>query len=273
MAEAGVYDIPESIYFADPVPSGSLSCSGAKLLLPPSCPALFFWEQDHPPEPKQEFEFGSAVHKIVLGSGPEIAVLDFENWRTKASQEAKKEARERGEIPALKGDYQAALAMADAIRLHPYAGPLFDPDRGEPEQSLFWQDARTGTWRRCRLDWLPQRGPGQMVVPDLKTCDSASRPAFSKAAANFKYDMQDAWYLDGVKAIGLDDDPAFVFVAAEKTPPYLISVFWLDDEARRAGRERNRQAIDLYRRCVAEGEWPGYADGLQTLSLPYWATR
>ena len=33
---AGVYDIPEDLYHRDPVPGGSLSCSGAKKLLPPS---------------------------------------------------------------------------------------------------------------------------------------------------------------------------------------------------------------------------------------------
>ena len=40
--EPGVYDgLDEAAYHADPVPGGSLSASGAKLLLPPSCPALY----------------------------------------------------------------------------------------------------------------------------------------------------------------------------------------------------------------------------------------
>ncbi len=72
----GVYDIPEGAYFADP----ALSCSGAKLLLPPSCPALFRYRQDHP-EHKDVFDFGSAAHKMVLGAGPPIALVDAPDWR------------------------------------------------------------------------------------------------------------------------------------------------------------------------------------------------
>ena len=46
---AGVYDgMDEDAYHADPVPGGSLSASGAKLLLPPSCPALYHYRRDHP---------------------------------------------------------------------------------------------------------------------------------------------------------------------------------------------------------------------------------
>ncbi|MGW9447058.1 hypothetical protein, partial [Bacillus mobilis] len=44
----GVYDgIPEAVYHRDPVPGGSLSSSGARKLLAPSCPALFKYDQEH----------------------------------------------------------------------------------------------------------------------------------------------------------------------------------------------------------------------------------
>ena len=39
--ELGVYDLPAAAYHRDPVEGGSLSASGAKKLMPPSCPALF----------------------------------------------------------------------------------------------------------------------------------------------------------------------------------------------------------------------------------------
>jgi hypothetical protein len=50
ITEPGVYDIAEDHYHADPVPGGSLSNSGAKKLLPPSCPAKFAYEREHPPQ-------------------------------------------------------------------------------------------------------------------------------------------------------------------------------------------------------------------------------
>lgn len=67
VTEPGVYDdMPEHVYLADPVPGGSLSFSGAKALLPPSCPALYRHQRDHGRPPKPAFDFGHAVHSMVL---------------------------------------------------------------------------------------------------------------------------------------------------------------------------------------------------------------
>ena len=40
ITEPGVYDVPFDEYLRDPVPGGSLSTSGARLLLD-TCPAIF----------------------------------------------------------------------------------------------------------------------------------------------------------------------------------------------------------------------------------------
>lgn len=264
----GVYDIPEADYFGA---SYALSCSGAKLLLPPSCPAKFRYEQDHPVH-KDVFDFGSAAHKVVLGSGRDVAVLDYDNWQTKAAKQAREEARDAGQTPILRDAWVVVQAMAAAIQAHPLARALYDPARGRPEQSLFWTDPRTGIPMRARLDWLRDDG-GRLIILDYKTASSAHPETFAKSAANYFYDMQDAFYGDGARALGLDTDPAFLFVAQEKTPPYLVSVVELDSDARRAGRARNRQATDTYIRCIESGDWPGYVadDEIELISLPHWA--
>jgi hypothetical protein len=272
---AGVYDgMPEREYFADPVPGGSLSCSGAKLLLPPSCPALFRYTQDHPVF-KDVFDFGSAAHKMVLGAGPRIALVDAKDWRTNAAKEARDAARAEGATPLLIAEFDKVTVMADAIRGHPLASVLLNPEHGgKPEQSLFWQDEGTGIWRRSRLDWMPDwHGYGRYIVTDYKTCDSASPAAITKAVTNYGYYQQDPFYCDGIRAVGVADDPAFLFVFQEKTPPYLVTVVQLDDDARAAGRERNRQAIERYRDCTEAGVWPAYSDDIELISLPPWAAR
>jgi hypothetical protein len=141
---------------------------------------------------------------------------------------------------------------------------------GQPEQSLFWQDRPTGVWRRARLDWMPYGNGGRLIVPDYKTAVSAAPSAIEKAMQNYGYHQQAAWYLDGVKALG-GGDAAFVFIVQEKTPPYLVTVVELDAITLRIGRDRNRQAIDLYRQCVTEDQWPGYTDSIELISLPAWA--
>lgn len=270
--QPGVYDIPEHVYHADPVPGGSLSSTGARKLLPPSCPARFAYERDNSPPPKAEFDLGRAAHLLVLGTGPEIVVVDAEEWRTKAVKDEVAAIRAAGAVPLRPSEMEQVQAMAASLRQHPVAAALLDPSTGDPEQSLFWID-QTGVWCRARLDFLRNRAPGRVIIPDYKTSTSASLEAIQRAIASYGYHQQAAWYLDGVKALGIADDPAFVFIVQEKTAPYLVTVVQLDPVAERIGRRLNRQAIDIYRQCVATGRWPGYADDIQLVSLPAWVER
>ncbi len=271
ITEPGVYDLPEEIYHADPVPAGSLSSSGARRLLPPSCPARFRYEQQHGRPAKAEFDFGHAAHRLALGTGPELVVVDAADWRTKAAREARDAARAAGQMPLLAHEMEQVEAMAAALAEHPAAAALFG-DGGAPEQSLFWVDDRSGIWRRARLDWFPVQRGRRLIVPDYKTARSADLDAIQRAAWSFGWAQQAAWYLDGVTALGLAGDakPAFLFVVQEKDAPYLVTVVELDPVALDIGRELNRRAIEIYKRCSREGRWPAYSDGVELVSLPGW---
>ena len=265
----GVYDIPEDDYFAA---AYALSCSGAKLLLPPSCPARFFYRQDHA-EYKAAWDFGSGAHNMVLGSGPEIVVCDYGDWKKQAARDERDAARAAGKIPLLPGELDRIEAMALAIREHPLAGYMFDPHDGTPEESLFWTHERTGIPLRARLDWLPHITSGRPIIADYKTADSAEPEKFRKAAADYGYHQQHAWYADGLAAL-YGVLPSFVFVVQEKTPPYLVSVVEWHPEAVRIGRARNERAIDIYRECIETGDWPGYTDTEPAeIMLPAWADK
>lgn len=277
ITEPGVYDIPVDEYHADPVEGRSLSSTGARKLLAPSCPALFRYDQLNPPAPKPHFDFGHAAHKIVLGAGAEIVVVadewgqDPNEWRTKAVKERVAEVRADGGIPIKPGDFDRVTAMAEALRAHPIAAALLAAGNGAAEQTLAWRDERTGVWRRALLDWLPDEpaSRGRLIITDYKTAAAADNDSIQKAAHSHGYHQQAAWYEDGVAALGLGE-PAFVFIFQEKTAPYLVNVVQLDAIAMRLGRERNREAIDLYRKCVAADRWPGYSDEIELIPLPAW---
>jgi hypothetical protein len=271
----GVYDIPEDDYHADPVQGGSLSSTGARRLLPPSCPAKYRWATDNPPQHRRVFDIGRAAHKLVLGEGADLVVIDAVNYRTAPARAAQETAYTEGHIPLLTQEYEMVTAMAGALRADPTAGALFSMDRGRPEQSLIWEDTRTGVMRRARIDWLPDPArPGRMLVGDYKTCRSAAPAAFSKSMYEYGYHQQGAWYLDGVIALGLaGEDAVFLFVAQEKTPPYLVQVYEVDALALRAARDLNAAALDVYAQCSAQGHWPGYSDEVERVGLPPWAER
>lgn len=268
---AGVYDLTHEAYHADPVPGGSLSASGAKRLLPPSCPALYRYAVDHPPESTRAMEFGSAAHTLVLGTGPEVVLVEADDYRTKAAREERDAAQENGAVPLLRPEFDRAWAMAMALRAHPIAGAIFDPYRGgQAEQSLFWQ--ADDIWKRARFDWLPAWGSnGRLIVPDYKTARSAEPGRFARSAADLGYHLSAAWYIEGAKALELAEDVAFIFIVQEKDPPYLVSVVELDRDALRLGRSLADEAVGIYRQCKETDTWPGYSTEVERVSLPAWA--
>lgn len=87
----------------------------------------------------------------------------------------------------------------------------------------------------------------------------------------YGYHQQDPWYRDAVATAGLGDDPQFVFVLVEKTPPYLVSVVELVPDAIADGRMLNRAAIDMYADCRDRNVWPGYPSLIHPVDVPDWS--
>lgn len=262
MRDPGLYDeIPEEEYHAD---RRSLSVSGAKSLL--QAPALYQWRLDHP-EQRDYFDFGSAAHAYMLGTGREVRLVpDVISWRTSAAQEQRDAIRAEGAIPVLEPDWQKIEDMGEALTRHKMASTLLSD--GKPEVSMYAVDPHTGVLRRGRVDYLTEE-----VVVDYKTASSAEPGAFAAACARYGYDMQAAWYLDVLEALG-EARGGFAFVVQEKDPPYLVEVYTLDELAEERGRRRNRRALDLFRECSETDSWPGYTGQDYTeLSLPSWALR
>lgn len=272
----GVYDgIPEAAYHRDLVPGGSLSSSGARKLLAPSCPALFRYEQTHPQPHKKTFDIGTAAHKLVLGEGPKLVVVDAARWDTDKIKAEVAAIRAEGNVPLKRHEYELVQKMATELKRHPIAGALFQPGAGKPEQSLFWKDPESGVICRARLDWLPTQVKGKrLIIGDYKTTRSAAPADISKAVHEHGYHQQDDFYRRGARELGIGDkDTSFVFIFQQKTAPYLVTVVELDHEARRIGKERNDRALKVYKRCKETGVWPGFSDDITMLSLPLWAER
>ncbi|MEV4806824.1 PD-(D/E)XK nuclease-like domain-containing protein [Nonomuraea sp. NPDC049421] len=267
----GVYDIDAEAYHADPVPGGSLSSSGARKLMPPGCPALFQYERDHPPAPKREFDLGHAAHLMVLGIGPKLVVLEHDDYRTKDAQDERDEAHAAGAVPLLRWEYAKVKEMAAALRKHPLASALLQPGQGAAEKTLVWRDQETGVWRRARPDWLPHPRTGRLIVPDYKTTSQPDPRSALRAIFRYGYHQQGAWYLDGLRALGLADErAAFALIFQGVKPPYLVHVQQLDADSERLGRIRNRRALEIYAECVATGTWPGYGDDATITRPPAW---
>lgn len=290
ITEPGVHALEPETYHADPVAGGSLSSTGAKKLLSPSCPALFkHWRDTEERETKPAWDFGKAAHKMVLGVGPELVEVADEagknpaEWRTNECKSKVRAVRDRGGVPLHPGELAVIEAMAAQLRAHPWASKLFLPGTGEAERTIVWRDSVTGVWCRALLDWLPGLVPGQrFIFRDYKTGATSSVMKPDRTIDDFGYYFQAAFHLTGLRALGIaeDDAPALIVLQC-KEPPYLVRVCQPDPTAIRIGAIRVREAIDLYAQCraaEAAGEpdsvaWPSWSDDVEMVSLPAYTER
>jgi hypothetical protein len=269
----GVHDWTADEYHRDPLRpwGGSVSSTTLRHILweDGGSPAQVRHERLHP-EHKDAYDFGSVAHRMILGKGEEIRVVDAGDWKTKAAQQARKDAREQGAVPVLRKDFARARRLMHAVLRHWDAGPLFHPGRGVPERSTLWVDDQTGRYCRAMLDRYPNPDwPGRPIAVDLKTTVSVQTRALVRTVVKYGYDQQAAHYLDGLAKDGLVD-AGFVFVFAESKPPHLVRVVQLAEHWVERGRRRNREALDLLDRCLDLDDWPGAPPGLLTLDPPGW---
>lgn len=267
----GVYDLDEATYHGDPVPGGSLSSTGARALLSPSCPAKFDHNRRFGQRPRKVWDFGSVAHELVLHRGRGIAKLEYDSRRTNAYKADEAAARAAGKVPILEKDYAIAEAMAKALRQHKTAAALLDPDYGQPERSIFWVDPETGVNCRARLDWIDDEpGSGRLLIDDYKTVASADPPKLERSISEFGLHMQADWYETAVKRAGLAEDVRLLLIAQEKEAPYVVTVIDLLPATRLAAADRNAKARRVYAECVASGVWPGYVpdDEIASIGLP-----
>lgn len=257
-----IYDMPAGEYHA----LERISAHG--LMLMARSPAHFRQSRMTPHAPTPAQHLGTMVHAAVL-EGRMPVVEPEVNRRTnagKAELEAFHASLPPGALVATPDQAEKVAAMRAAIMAQPYAAALLF-DGGHPEVSMLWTDAETGVECKARADWLCRFHD---VIVDLKTAADASPEAFAKAAGNFKYHLQAAWYQDAARACDIGSK-AFVFVVVEVEPPHAVALYVLDDEAIHSGRMRARHALARYAECLKSGEWPGFEPSIQTLSLPKWA--
>jgi hypothetical protein len=263
--------IPAEEYHADRT---SVSSSGLRALLAPGCPAQFQHDRLNPAPPKKTFDLGHAAHKLGLGEGPDLVVVEGDRWDTKAAKAEVAEVRAAGGVPLKQAEMDQVEAMAAALRAHPLAGPLLAPGTGLAEQSLYWTDRETGVRCRARPDWLKQL-PGLVLCVDYKSCADASPVAVSRAIRDHAYHQQDALYIDGIQTVLDPEQVRFVFVFQSKTAPYLVTVRELHQQDRDIGRARNRRALHIYAECERTGIWPdwtGPTTEIPQIGMPTWDT-
>lgn len=260
-----IHDLPAAEYHARP----GISKHGLDEIH--RCPALYQYKKTNPPDPTPAMRWGTLVHSIVLEPekfAASIAVAPDINRRTnagKAEWDAFVVANEGKDVVTVE-EMSELLQIAAAVQMHPAAKRALDGNGHRIEHSLFWEAQDIAC--RARPDLIHRAG----VIVDLKTTEDASPGAFARSVANFRYHVQAAFYLDGLRAIeGPDAAKGFAFIAVEKKAPYLVAVYEATPEMIAAGRLAYEADLVRYAECVATDTWPGYSEKVLPLDLPKWA--
>lgn len=246
----------------------ALSSTQARQIL--ESPARYKWALTQPARTSDAFDIGHAVHAKVLGVGATIVAFEFNDWRTKAAQEARDDARAAGSTPLLAKDARTVDAMAEAVLAHPEARALFEQP-GHAEASVFAHCNETDIDLRARFDYLPDFDLPEPIAVDLKTTGTkATAREFGKSIANYGYHVQQGHYLDALAlAIGTRDI-AMRFVVVEKNAPHFVAVHQLDDLYSHIGIDAARDARRTLRECLNTDTWPTRLEDIQYIDAPTW---
>lgn len=243
-----------------------LSNSGNNIIIDES-PAHFDYRRKNPHEPTPAMITGTIVHTAILE--PEqfldthVAMPECDR-RTKAGKEfyEKFVIENSGKTVMDNKTYHQVFGMIGSVMAHPSAKEVLQKNHNE----LTFIGELNGVKVRCRPDILRD---GRLLA-DLKTTDDASFRGFQKSIANFNYHRQAAYYCDIVSQVTGEKYDTFTFIAVEKSPPYAVQVFVLDEASLEKGREEYERGLAIYRECLLTNKWPAYPIEAQPMNLPSW---
>ncbi len=286
VTEPGLYRMTAETYHSDPCPVPSLS-SGAIRKMLERTPRHAYCE--HPRLGGQRDESGSpamtlgtVVHALILGAGRDFIVIDADNYRTKAAQEARDAAAARGLTPIIRDQYEKARAMAASAQRELNQLPLVGDAlvAGRPEIVAIWREGET--WCRSMMDLCPTAidSDGWWTIYDLKTTQMALDPnTIARHLVASGYDVQAAFYCRGLESLlGPAARVRFRFLFVESDSPHLCAAFVGSGEMQTTGEQKVIAGISIWQRCIATNNWPGYSTDVLRLEPPkfmetQWADR
>jgi PDDEXK-like uncharacterized protein DUF3799 len=255
------YNVLDADYRSDPCPVPSLTQSTVKTLIERS--PLHAWTDSQRLNPNFEsdddtkFDLGNVAHLLLLGCGKEIEIIQFDDWRKKAAQEAREAAAEAGKIAVLEHQFDQALEMMRAAKLQIEKHEDADAFAfGQAEVMIAWEE--DGIWFRSLIDWLHN---DMLTVDDFKSTGMSVAPHLLGLRAQAAgWEIQAAFIERGLDV--LDPDRAgrrrFRFIAQETDKPHALSVMHMSEPWMTMGRKKVEVGLHLWRNAIKSGKWNGY---------------
>lgn len=157
-----------------------------------------------------------------------------------------------------KREWNDAHAVAESVKKDPKCKDLLT---GTKQKTLFWNIGE----QMC-VGTPDVVGDG--FISDLKVSADISPNKFARHAMRMLWVAQLAWYANGLRLNGVEIKEHYI-VAVESKPPYLTQAYLLSDLSIEWGNRKWREAFERYTYCNENDYWPGYAEGIAVLDVPY----
>jgi exodeoxyribonuclease VIII len=216
--------------------------------------------------------FGSAFHTLILEPHkfieeyvvkPEPVLLKNVGREVYEAHKALVEGIDKSPltpIPAIW--FEHFMQMKESLLNHPKAWKLIQD--AIYESSFFWLDEHSGLMVKSRPDILHSH-----IYVDIKTIDDASPQSFQKSMVNFGYHLQAAMVKDAVKIIGGETLSACINICVEKTYPYSIGIYIIDEAAIEQGQLEYKNLLLDLKQCICDNTFNDYP--VISIGLPKWA--
>ena len=228
-------------------------------------------------EPSDGLRLGTGGHTIMLEFNKfneRHLVMPKIDARTKAGKAQKllieEQAHNEGKTILTQDEFLQINRWRDNIHNDEIVSDLFLKNLGENEVSGFFKHpiGVKGCFRADKL--LIERD----LCIDLKFMLSGSPQSFMHSIKKYRYDIQASWYIDGLKAItGRKFD--FIFIVCEKSRPFNVQCYRLDDESLEKGRDDTRFFLNKYKEYILASHeekksLSGYYNGIKTLNIKWY---
>ena len=277
----GLYRMPVDVYHADAAPDPSLSSSIAKLLIANSpqhawCahPRLGKLDEEER-DPTRPKEIGTAAHKLILGRGGELVIIDADDYKTAYAKAERRRAYMDGDTPILRPDCEKAEALAERVRAGLASIRGCEGFEAAPAEVVAIVRDSSGAWLRIMMDKV-EFHDRHVIIWDAKTGDQSAAPqTLGRRVENMAMEVQAAFYVRVVETLfpRFAGRIRFRWIFIENDAPHALTVAEADNVGMGIGARKVDAALHLWNRCIAANAWPGYPAEIVRFDYPEWAAK
>lgn len=210
---------------------------------------------------------------MLLGTEENLVVLPYDDFRTKAAQQARDAAIAMGKTVVKEKDMDGVLDTVNRIKTKMAAVGV--SLIGALECAAPWTYPTDEGPVQCRLKLdhvLIDESNGFVWIDDFKSCDDANPQKVIRSCLDYGYDIQRFSYVRAIETLMPEyaGRVKFRHWFIETSEPFLVVPVELDSTFMSLGQMKWDYAATLWAKCLKEKSWPSWESSVQLLSPPKW---